>query len=41
MGIDFKFPAADFYKCDYADGRWSPQPIPECDYGKLIFVIIL
>ena len=33
-GIDFKGPAVDIYNCDYATGRWTPQPIPECDYGK-------
>ena len=33
-GVNFKFPAAAFYECDYATGRWSPQPIPDCDYGE-------
>ncbi|KAK7083100.1 hypothetical protein SK128_014119 [Halocaridina rubra] len=33
--VDFEFPAADFYKCDYATGLWSPSPIPKCDYSFL------
>ncbi|CAL4109226.1 unnamed protein product, partial [Meganyctiphanes norvegica] len=33
-GVDFNFPPARLYKCDYATGTWSPMPIPECDYGN-------
>lgn len=33
-GVEFEFPAEDFYKCDYATGLWSPSPIPNCDYGE-------
>ena len=35
-GTDFRFPASDWYKCDYSTGRWTPSPIPECNYGKYI-----
>nr|XP_045582100.1 uncharacterized protein LOC123745535 [Procambarus clarkii] len=33
--VEFDFPAAEFYTCDYSSGVWSPSPIPMCDYGFL------
>lgn len=32
--VEFEFPQADLYSCDYATGIWSPSPIPQCDYSK-------
>ncbi|KAG7174163.1 Mucin-5AC-like 1 [Homarus americanus] len=32
-GVEFDFPVADMYNCDYATGVWSPSPTPKCDYG--------
>ncbi|XP_063867870.1 uncharacterized protein LOC135104399 [Scylla paramamosain] len=33
--VQFEFPAAELYSCDYATSIWSPSPIPMCDYEAL------
>jgi hypothetical protein len=32
-GIEMAQPPASSYICTYESGRFSPQPVPQCQYG--------
>ncbi|XP_043601962.1 hemocytin isoform X2 [Bombus pyrosoma] len=40
-GIEFEFPSASAYICNYETGVFSPQPIPQCNYGDNMNIISL
>lgn len=38
-GVDYEFPPASVYVCNYETGRFSPSPIPKCVFGEGVEVI--
>lgn len=37
--IDFEFPPATAYTCDFATGKFTPAKVPKCVYGKNLLMI--
>ncbi|XP_026667953.1 hemocytin isoform X2 [Ceratina calcarata] len=40
-GVDFQFPPASAYVCNYETGLFEPQPVPQCKYSDNMNVIYL
>lgn len=38
-GIEFEFPPASVYTCQYSEGTFEPQPIPQCVFASNMEVI--
>lgn len=40
-GVEFEFPPASVYICNYETGVFMPQPIPQCNYSENMNIISL
>lgn len=40
-GIHFDVPVMPMYTCLYSMGEFIPQPIPQCIFGKYLYIMVL